>query len=184
MKHPKSLKVVFAALAVSMVPLFGSCGSGADSDDSIQQITAVELARVLDVQKGSWALPEIPDPSWLHVQLWKDGEYRTGSSASHAAESLRGEEVMPFYVRRYYDEGEPVFAINGNGGRTEFRLSHHCGQNYFMTSGYPTGPITVGPDGVIFKLDIKEEDDSHHEIVLRFAIKETGDLGPTEGEAR
>ena len=31
MKHPKSLKVVFAALAVSMVPLFGSCDSGADS---------------------------------------------------------------------------------------------------------------------------------------------------------
>ena len=31
MKQPKSLKVVCAALAVSMVPLFGSCDSGADS---------------------------------------------------------------------------------------------------------------------------------------------------------
>jgi hypothetical protein len=50
MKHPKSLKVVFAALAVSMVPLFGSC----DSDE----LTIPALTNVSQVNSWSFTLPE------------------------------------------------------------------------------------------------------------------------------
>ena len=50
MKHPKSLKVVFAALAVSMVPLFGSCGS--------DEQTFPELTDVPGVNSWTFTLPE------------------------------------------------------------------------------------------------------------------------------
>ena len=50
MKHPKSLKVVFAALAVSMVPLFGSCGS--------DELAFPELTDISGVNSWTFTLPE------------------------------------------------------------------------------------------------------------------------------
>ena len=149
------------------------------------RIAADEIADILGIQKGTWELPEIPDPSWFHVQLWKDGEYVTGTSTSHA-ESLRGDEVMPFYVRKYSEGGERLLLIDAFGGSATFTLSNYCGQDFHETSGWYTGPMTVGPDGVICELNTEERDGSHHEIVFRFAIKETSasEIRPTEGEAR
>jgi len=74
MKHPKSLKVVFAALAVSMVPLFGSCDSRAErAMEELEQIKGSFNLHSID-----WQFPdELPEkftlraywvwrsPSWL-----------------------------------------------------------------------------------------------------------------------
>jgi hypothetical protein len=174
MKHPKSLKVVFAALAVSMVPLFGSCDSGADSAEPAQEFTTAELTNILSNCNGTWTLPEIPNPNWFHVQLWKDGEYFTGSSMS-GAESLRDEKEMPFSVRLYRDEEDLIFEVKGGGGGAGFDLGNFCGQNYSIIGGEftyePGGVITVGTDGVVVKFKTKEEDGAH-EITIRLALTE------------
>jgi len=66
MKHPKSLKVVFAALAVSMVPLFGSC-SNSNSErpvigDQIPSALGSTMFFDLQMSRERWQLPdELPE---------------------------------------------------------------------------------------------------------------------------
>ena len=174
MKQPKSLKVVCAALAVSMVPLFGSCDSGADSAESAQEFTTAELTNILSNCNGTWALPEIPNPTLFHIQIWKDGEHITGMTTGYA-EDLRDEKEMSFSVRLYREEEDLKFIVTASGGSAGFSLGTFCGQNYSITGGEftykPGGVITAGTDGVVVKFKIKEEDGAH-EIAIRLAITE------------
>ena len=83
MKHPKSLKVVFAALAVSMVPLFGSCDSGADLETERAMEELEQIKSSFKIKSIDWRLPdELLEKFtlrliWVWEKDWLEGDEPT-----------------------------------------------------------------------------------------------------------
>ena len=120
MKHPKSLKVVFAALAVSMVPLFGSCSnedySYSPHDDPLQAELDI-IKSTLGIYTFEWQFPEeLPEKfrikfywAWRETSDFKEIEGET--LRLHKGYDL--EEV----TRERRADSRSSFQFNGKGNK-------------------------------------------------------------------
>jgi hypothetical protein len=105
MKHPKSLKVVFAALAVSMVPLFGSC----DSDE----LAFPELTDISGVNSWTFTLPEEFTHDFGQLNL---GWYTFADDPNFVGELLKKDWWLVSQARAGQDVRLTLIEIESEGG--------------------------------------------------------------------
>ena len=153
MKHPKSLKVVFAALAVSMVPLFGSCSkedhSYSPHDDPLQAELDI-IKSILDIHTFEWQFPEELPEKFEIKFYWVWEEHSDMKEIEGKTLRLHESYDLEEVTRERRAECRDTFEFRGEG------MSVFAGKTtrvHLKSKGEGTDQVTFGlwmnPGGVI-----------------------------------
>ena len=120
MKHPKSLKVVFAALVVSMVPLFGSCSkedhSYSPHDDPLQAELDI-IKDILNIYTFEWQFPEALPEKFEIKFYWVWEEHSDMKEIEGKTLRLHESYDLEEVTRERRAECRDSFQFNGKGNK-------------------------------------------------------------------